>query len=94
MEFYDFYYRYRDWIDQDDPSYDFRFWTLIWLSKLQDDPVYAATRARELGEPWWFARIPNAEDDRRAVVSLYSIDIATERVRCSSITTLSKPIAN
>lgn len=89
-EYFDFYDRYNDWADDDDPSDDFKFWVMVWLYRLQDDPTVSAALAEGLGPPWWFARIPNAEDEHRAVVCLYSLDGAV--VRCSGFTTLSKPI--
>lgn len=89
-EFFDFHERFDQWVDEDDPPDDFRFWVMAWLFRLQDEPTVDAAPATGLGEPWWFAKIPYAEDATSAVVCLYSIDGA--RVRCSGITTLSKPI--
>jgi len=43
-----------------------------------------------LGEPWWFAKVPHAENDGYGVVCLYSIE--DDRVRCSAFTILRKPI--
>lgn len=88
--FSDFYVRFHQWVDDDDPSEEFRFWVIAWLFRLQDDPMVDAARAPGVGEPWWFAKIPGAEDDRLGVVCLYSI--VDEHVRCSNITTLRKPI--
>lgn len=88
--FFDFHERYDQWVDADGPSVDFRFWVMAWLFRLQDDPRVDAAPADELGEPWWFARIPHAEDDAFAIVCLYAID--GEEVRCSCFTTLRKPI--
>lgn len=89
-EFYNFHERYNVWADTDNPSVDFRFWVMAWLFRLQDDPEVDAAPAEALGHPWWFARIPNAEDDTHAVVCLYSIE--DEHVQCSGFTTLRKPI--
>ena len=72
--FSDFYDRYNQWVDQDDPPSDFRFWVMAWLFRLQEDPKTDAAPAEELGEPWWFCKIPNAEDDSHGVVCLYSIE--------------------
>lgn len=89
-EFYDFHERYNRWVDVDEPSSDFRFWVMAWLYRMQDDPTVDAAPAEALGHPWWFALIPNAEDDTHAVVCLYSVD--GDQVRCSGFTTLRKPI--
>lgn len=90
LEFSDFHERYNQWVDDDDPPEDFRFWVMAWLYRLQEDPKVDAAPARQLGDQWWFAKIPHAEDGTSGVVCLYSID--GNHVRCSGITTLSKPI--
>lgn len=69
---------------------DFKFWVMAWLFALQDDPTTHAARVPELGDQWWFAKIPNAEDEHQAVVCLYSIE--DDVVRCSGFTTLNKPV--
>ena len=89
-QFSDFHERYNQWVDDDQPPDDFRFWVMAWLYRLQDDPRSDAALADGLGEPWWFAKIPRAEDATHAVVCLYSID--GDQIRCSGITTLRKPI--
>lgn len=63
---------------------------MAWLFRFQDEPTVDSARAPQLGDPWWFAKIPHAENDTHAVVCLYSIE--DDRVRCSGITTLRKPI--
>lgn len=88
--FYDFHERFNQWVDDNEPPDDFKFWVMAWLLTLQSNPTVHAARANELGEDWWFAKVPNADDDDRAVVCLYSI--IGEVVRCSGFTTLSKPI--
>jgi hypothetical protein len=88
--FSDFHERYNEWVETDDPTDEFRFWVMAWIFRLQDDPKVAAVLAPRLGEPWWLARIPHAENGTQAVVCLYSIE--DDHVRCSGITTLSKPI--
>ena len=90
-EFSDFHLHYNQWIEGDSPPDDFRFWVMAWLYQLQDDPKVAAAPADGLGEPWWFPKVPHAENDTHAVVCLYSID--GDHVRCSGITTLRKPLA-
>jgi hypothetical protein len=86
----DFLVAFDNWIVADDPSDDFRFWVMVWVQHLETDPRYAAAPVMEVGEGWWFARVPGAEDDRCAVVCLYSI--RGDEVRCSHFTTLNKPI--
>lgn len=88
-EFYDFHERYNQWVDDDDPPEDFRFWVMAWFARISEYPKADAARA-PMGEPWWFAQIPHAENATHAVVCLYSID--GNLVRCSGITTLHKPI--
>lgn len=88
--FLNFHERFNYWVEDDDPSEDFKFWVIVWLFALQDNPTAHAARAGELGDKWWFAKIPNAEDKNRGVVCLYSIDGQT--VKCSGFTTLNKPI--
>lgn len=87
--FYGFHEAFNGWVDELNPSDDFRFWVMAWLWELQDDVHYAADLAPEIGEPWWFVKVPNAEDDRRAVVSLYSIE--GDDVRCAGINSILKP---
>lgn len=89
-DFFDFHERFNEWVREDKPSDDRKFWVMAWLFALQDNPRVSAAPASELGEAWWFARVPHAEDARTAVVCLYSINGTI--VRCSGITTLSKPI--
>lgn len=88
--YFDFHERFNQWVTEDDPPDDFKFWVMAWLHRLQDDPRADAAQTPEMGELWWFAKIPRAEDQHRAVVCLYSID--GDVVRCSGITILSKPI--
>ena len=40
----------------------------------------------------WLARIPDAEDENRAVVCLYVADPVARIARCTTFTTLNKPI--
>lgn len=89
-QFFDFNERFNQWVDDDNPPEDFRFWVMAWLYRMQDDPTVDAARADALGDPWWFARIPNAESASHAVVCLYRID--DNNVRCSGFTTLPKPV--
>jgi hypothetical protein len=89
-EYFDFYRSYNEWSDNDGPPEDFRFWVMAWLYRIQDDPTADAAPAEGLGEPWWFVQIPHAENGTHTVVCLYSID--ENRVRCSGITTLPKPV--
>ncbi len=91
-EFSDFHERYNEWVDEETPDDEFRFWVMAWLFRLQDDPTTDASLAPELGHPWWFAKIPNAENETHAVVCLYSIAIDGDEVRCSGFSTLQKPI--
>jgi hypothetical protein len=88
--FFDFHERFNYWVEDDDPPADFKFWVMAWLFALQDDPTTHAAHTPELGDKWWFARIPNAEDEQRCVVCLYSIE--GDVVRCSGFTTLNKPV--
>jgi hypothetical protein len=88
--FSDFYLRYIQWVADDDPPEDFKFWVMAWLYRLQDDPRSDAAVAPGLREPWWFAKVPHAENDTHAVVCPYSIE--DDHVRCSGITSLRKPI--
>jgi len=89
-QFFDFHERYNQWVDDDDPSEDFKFWVMAWFARLQDDPEVDAAPAPGMGQPWWFAKVPRAENDTHAVVCLYSIE--NDRVRCGGVTTLRKPI--
>ena len=88
--FSDFHERFNEWVDTDDPDDELRFWVMAWLYRLQDDPESDAAPADGLGAPWWFSRIPHAENATHGVVCLYSID--GDQVRCSGITTLRKPV--
>lgn len=88
--FHDFFLRFNQWVEVEEPSDDFRFWVIVWMKGLPADPRAAGAPAEGLGEPWWFAKIPNAEDDTHAVVCLYSIE--RDEVRCSNFTTLRKPL--
>ena len=37
--FSDFHDQYNQWVDDDDPPEDFRFWVMAWLFRLQDEPT-------------------------------------------------------
>lgn len=69
-EFSDFQDRFNTWVVTDDPPDDFRFWVMAWIYRLQDDPKADAAPADGMGEPWWFAKVPNAENETHAVVCL------------------------
>jgi hypothetical protein len=88
--FYDFYDRFNEWVEADDPPGDFRFWVMAWLYRVQEDPRADATPADAIGSDWWFVRVPRADNETHAVVCTYSIQ--GERVRCGGFTTLRKPI--
>lgn len=90
MEFFGFFERLNQWVGDDNPCDDFRFWAMAWFFRLQEDPYVDAEPAEAIGVPWWFAKIPNAEDDNYAVVCLYSVE--NGKVRCGGITTLRKPM--
>lgn len=47
---------------------------------------------RTSGRPWWFVEIPGAGDQHKATVSLYIVDEVKREVRCSTVTTLDRPI--
>lgn len=91
-EFYNFLVDFNRWVDQDEPPTDFKFWVMAWLYRIQEDPYADAAPADQLGAPWYFAVIPNAEDDTHAVVCLYEINVAAEQVKCSGFSTLRKPV--
>jgi hypothetical protein len=88
-EYFDFFERFNYWVDEDDPSEDFKFWVMAWIFRLIDSPTAGAGLA-PTGKPLWFAKVPRAEDEHSGVVCLYTIQ--DNVVRCNGITTLSKPI--
>jgi hypothetical protein len=88
-EFYEFWDRYNEWVDRDEPDYDKRFWVIRWIYELDVEPTYSATVQPQVNG--WMARVPNAEDEFWCVVGLFTIDETTGVVRCSSIITLPKP---
>ena len=90
--FEDFYYRLRIWIDDENPSAERQFACIAWMYEFQDNLHYMATPAAELDNIAWFARIPGGEDGRSAVVCLYVADPVARLVKCSTFTTLRKPI--
>jgi hypothetical protein len=87
-----FWEQFNAWVDADDPSDEFKFWVMAWLYRIQEDPEADAAPAEDIGRPWWFAVIPGAEDNTRAVVCLYSIGLVQDEVKCSGFSTLRKPI--
>jgi hypothetical protein len=89
----DFVLRFDLWVEQDDPSDDWRFFVLEWIHSLLEDPYRNATRrTNEFGTAFWLCE--PAGDSKHAVICSYQIDEEKKLARCTTITTLRRPLAD
>jgi hypothetical protein len=64
-----------------------------WIHSLPVDPFRGATRRNELGVEWWFAVIPESDDDDgRVVTCLYRVFPERHEAEGDLFATLSRPI--
>lgn len=83
--------RFDEWAAQETPTQDQRTATMAWIMSRYDDPYEDAAR-EAVFDDYFFARVPDTEDDKGQAVgcSFWIIEI-TRTVRCDRIATLSLP---
>lgn len=79
------------WIASHSPQQSIRLAVVSWVCTLYDDP-YRARRQLDVGQNYWWARVPGTFHDEHQVVCGYWIFEAERTVRCDSFATLSVPL--
>jgi hypothetical protein len=87
-----FTFEFHRWLFREHPPREWWRPTLDWIAVLEVDHHSSARPDSEVGLPWWFAIIPGAGDDHQNAVCSFTINEATETIRCAFITSLSLPI--
>lgn len=80
------------WVSEDDPPPEWQLAVLEWIDGLSTSPMIDAVAAPGIGHPAWMAEIVDAGDNFVATVAVYVVDRKAMTARCSSITTLRRPI--
>ena len=90
-ELEDFLLKFDRWVERDRPSPDWSLAVMLWIHQRQIDPFGGATYEQHTDT--WFAIVGDASDERFATCVNYLVtDRAGQRIRCSEIAPLRKPV--